>query len=74
MKTYSSFLICFHPGHTDVFRNGLPLGVIVDGTFRVHELNGANDTKVPVTITAEELNEVVATVDAMRLAVNAVVA
>lgn len=35
--SYHSFLICFHDGHTDVFRNGLPLGVIKDNAFHVHK-------------------------------------
>lgn len=34
---YHSFLICFHPGHTDVFRNGLPLGVVCDDVFKPHK-------------------------------------
>lgn len=34
---YHSFLICFHPGHTDVYRNGLPLGVITNNAFNVHK-------------------------------------
>lgn len=28
MSNYHSFLICFHEQHTDVYHNGLPLGVI----------------------------------------------
>lgn len=47
---YHSFLICFHPGHTDVFRNGLPMGVISDNAFHVH-CNTMPDGKiVPVEI------------------------
>ncbi len=47
---YHSFLICFHPGHTDVFQNGLPLGVIKDNQFHVHQNTRPDGSKVPVEI------------------------
>lgn len=25
---YTSFLVCFHPGHTDLYVDGLPLAII----------------------------------------------
>ncbi len=34
---YHSFLICFHPRRTDVFRNGLPIGIVQDNVFTVHK-------------------------------------
>lgn len=45
---YHSFLICFHPGHTDVYRNGLPLGVLKDNVFTAHQ-SVAPDGRVTVT-------------------------
>jgi hypothetical protein len=50
MSNYTSFLICFHPDHTDIYHNGLPLGVIRDGVFRIHENTMPDGTKVPVKI------------------------
>lgn len=47
---YQSFLICFHPGHTDVFRNGLPLGVVKDGVFQIHHHTRPDGAKMPVEI------------------------
>jgi hypothetical protein len=28
MANYTSFLVCFHPEHTDVYINGLSLGIV----------------------------------------------
>lgn len=56
---YQSFLLCFHPGHTDVYHNGLPLGKIVDDQFLVHShLMPDGSTRVPVKITQELVDAV----------------
>lgn len=47
---YHSFLICFHESHIDVYENGLPIGVIRDGKFQIHEHVMPDGTKVPVEI------------------------
>jgi hypothetical protein len=68
---YSSFLICFHPGHTDVYRNGLPLGVIRDGVFRIHETTMPNGSKVPVDIPEFLGSQVKQAMEQMEVAVAA---
>lgn len=52
---YSSFLICFHENSTDVYVNGLPIGVIRDGKFEIHKLQ---TSKRPVDIDQELLQRV----------------
>lgn len=47
---YQSFLICFHEGHTDIFHNGLPLGVIIAGQFLPHEVKLPKGAKQTVEI------------------------
>lgn len=37
MNAYQSFLLCIHDGQTNVYHNGLPIGVIRDGGFIVHK-------------------------------------
>lgn len=63
---YQSFLICFHPGHTDVYRNGLPLGVIRDGDFHVHKSRMPDGAEVPVDVPPELLNQVISTITSMQ--------
>lgn len=53
-EKYTSILICYHDDHTDIFRNGLPLGVIAGGKFNVHENVMPDGTRVPVEIRHEE--------------------
>lgn len=48
--SYESFLICFHEQHTDVYRNGLPIGIIRNGVFEVHEHTMPDGSKHPVKI------------------------
>lgn len=50
MNNYTSFLICFHDGHTDIFRDGLPIGVIRDGRFDLHQQAMPDGTKQPISI------------------------
>lgn len=66
MTDYHSFLICFHPGHTDVFRNGLPLGVVRNGVFHVHTNRMPDGTEVPVQIAPDTMHEVLRTVGLMQ--------
>lgn len=35
---YFSFLICFHPGHADIFLSGFPVGVVREGVFHPHQI------------------------------------
>ena len=56
---YSSILICFHDSHTDVFKNGLPLGVITDGEFKVHQLKNPDSTTTPVKIDMQNIRDVI---------------
>lgn len=36
-RPYVSFLACFHPDVTNLYVNGLPIGLIEGGAFKVHE-------------------------------------
>lgn len=50
---YHSFLVCFHPGHTDIYFNGLPIGVIRADVFTIHEHTMPDGTKIPAKIPDE---------------------
>ncbi len=52
---YSSILICFHDGHTDIFKNGLPLGIISDGEFKVHQMKNPDGTTTAVKIDMQDI-------------------
>jgi hypothetical protein len=38
-KTYTSVLLCFHEGHTDIFVNGLPLAIVKDESVEVAKVD-----------------------------------
>jgi hypothetical protein len=44
----TSFLICKHNDHTDLYRNGLPLGVIRNEQFELHHHTMPDGSKVPI--------------------------
>lgn len=46
---YTSFLICDHGDHQDVFCEGLPVGVMRDGQFEPH-IRHYTTGDVPVTM------------------------
>ena len=48
MSDYKSFLICFHPNQTELYKNGLPIGVIRDGQFKVHQRKLADGSAVDI--------------------------
>ncbi len=59
MRTnYTSFLACFHEKHTDVYHEGLPIGVIRDGTFEAHQHTRPDGSKHPVKVDTELLKRV----------------
>lgn len=51
--SYCSFLICRHPGITNLYLNGQPIGVIRKGVFEVHHI-GAHPI-IPRPITPRDL-------------------
>lgn len=63
MKPYTSFLICFHGDITNVYQEGLPLGVIRDGKFEVHKHTMPNGDKIPVELDFVLLAKVSSVVD-----------
>jgi len=48
---YTSFLVCAHEGHTDLFINGLPLAIVKDGRV---ELAKSNPMRLPDCIYEDE--------------------
>lgn len=42
MNNYTSFLVCFHSGHTDLYINGLPLGIIKSNNVELAKFNPLN--------------------------------
>lgn len=50
MSDYNSFLVCIRDTHVDVYQNGLPLGIVKDGVFQVHQRTLPDGTKQPVKI------------------------
>lgn len=59
MKTdYTSFLVCFHEKHIDIYREGLPIGVVRDGRFEVHQHTMPDGSKHPVKVDTELLQRV----------------
>ena len=63
---YQSFLVCFHEGRTDVYRNGLPLGVVVDGKFTIHKHTMKDGSQVPVEIPSPLVESVRGVIKAME--------
>lgn len=43
-QKYTSFLVCFHPNHSDLYINGIPLAIVKGG---VVELNKVNPLMLP---------------------------
>jgi hypothetical protein len=39
LNNYTSFLTCFHPGHTDVYVNGLQLAIIKPSNVELGKIN-----------------------------------
>lgn len=63
---YSSFLVCFHEKHTDLYQNGLPLGVVRDGEFYVHNNIMPDGTRVPIDLPSELAKKVIGAVKLMN--------
>lgn len=57
-SNYTSFLICFHNDHTEVYVEGLPQGIIRNGVFQVHEYVLPDGSRKPVVLNQETLNAV----------------
>ncbi len=57
-EKYDSFLICFHETQTDVYHNGLPMGLIREGRFEIHHRTLPDGGKYPVEIDADVLRRV----------------
>lgn len=55
---YKSFLVCFHDGHTDVYKNGLPVGIIRNGQFFVHKQRMADGSEKEIEIDTDLLQAV----------------
>lgn len=70
MNDYKSFLICFHQDHTDVFLNGLPLGVIRKGRFAIHEYILPSGQTKPVEISDQLLLDVYAVIQSIRTSID----
>jgi hypothetical protein len=49
---YFSFLIVNHDGVTDIYHNGIPLGVIKDGEFFVHQIKDTKGNLIDFDITS----------------------
>lgn len=63
MSDYFSVLFCFHDTQTDVYLNGLPLGIIKGGKFEVHERTLADGSKQPIEIPKDALESVQTALD-----------
>ncbi len=48
--SYFSYLVCYHPGHTDIYITGVPVGVIKDGIFLPHRFKMPNGDSRQVCI------------------------
>lgn len=66
-EPYTSFLLCIRPSHTDVYCNGLPLGVIRAGLFEIQHNKMPDGTLVPVKIPEDLKAKVLAYVSALPL-------
>jgi len=42
MTNYTSFLACFHSGHTDIYVNGLTLGIVKPAQVELAKYNPLN--------------------------------
>jgi hypothetical protein len=56
--TYTSFLVCLHPGHADVYREGLPLGVVRADGFTPHRRTLPDGREQLVTVDPEWVRSV----------------
>jgi len=55
---YESFLICFHPNNTEIYRCGQPIGAIKDGKFEAHKKTLPSGEKEEVKLPYETLERV----------------
>lgn len=63
---YTSFLICFHSNHADIYLDGLPLGIMLGKHFIPHKHKLADGTEKPVkAIDGEIVVEIQRVVNAM---------
>ena len=56
---YKSFLICIHPTQADVWREGLPVGVIREGKFICHSRELPDGRRVDVPVDYDAVNEAI---------------
>ena len=61
-----SFLICFHDDYAEVYREGLPIGIVTGKHFERHKHKLADGSEKPVTIDGELVGSVQKVVNAMR--------
>lgn len=61
----TSFLICFHDDRANIYREGLPLGVLQGGVFVPHRHKLPNGSERPVTIDPDLVGAVQRVVTAM---------
>jgi hypothetical protein len=63
---YVSFLICFR-NEAEVYRNGLPIGVVRNGVFEPHQHKLPDGSKRPVEVDVDLADRVAAVAAAMTL-------
>ena len=57
MSKYTSFLICDHGDHSEIYIEGNPIGIVRGSKFEVHCRN-VQDQKQPVNVPAQTVERI----------------
>ncbi len=49
-SNYFSFLLCFHTKQTDIYCNGLPIGQLINGEFKLHSYKLPDGSTRPLVL------------------------